>query len=375
MLIEDIINFKEIEPYSEGQVKEALKWLETNEEFNKGVQFFYPKWSKEEIIEKLKACNNCSDFQVQFIEMVIKDSIKNTMDSFEIIGLETFDNSNSFFISNHRDIFLDSALLQNHLWDIGQPFTEISLGDNLVVNDTMKAVAKLNSMFTVLRSSSRSEMLKNSITLSKYLRYSITEKKVSSWIAQNSGRTKDGDDKTAPGLIKMLLLSGENDIKEAISELNIVVSTISYEYEPCAFEKANELSIIEKDGAYEKRKFENIYSLVNGIKDFKGHVKLVFEKLNVESIHFTNNRKKDVISIANEIDRVVYNNYQLQKTNYMAHDLLYNDHKYRHHYTQNDIAKFEEYLSAAKNEDIYHRLLKIYVSPLHNKEQLNLQNN
>ena len=362
-------DFKSIQPYTNKQELEALKWLETNEEFIKGIQFFYPKWSENKITEKLQTCKSSADFQVTFIIDVINSSIYDSMDSFEITGLEEIKNPNNLFISNHRDIFLDSALLQNRLLEIGRPFTEISLGDNLIVNDTMLAVAKLNSMFTVLRSGNKSEMLTNVRNLSNYLRYSITEKKVSSWIAQKNGRAKDGNDITAPGLIKMLLLSGVDDIKEAIRELNIVVSTISYEYEPCAFEKATELSIVEKDGVYNKREFENIYSLVNGIKDFKGDVKLVFEELNVDNIHFTNNRKKDVISIANEIDRIVYKNYQLRKTNYMAHDLLYNDNRYRHHYSQNDVKVFEKYLSKATNEDIYHRLLKIYVSPIHNKEK------
>lgn len=361
--------FKAIQPYTNQQELEALKWLETNTEFIKGIQFFYPKWSEKKIIEKLKTCKSSADFQVTFIIDMINMSIYDTMDSFEIVGLEEIKNQNNLFISNHRDIFLDSALLQNRLLEIGRPFTEISLGDNLIVNKTMLAVAKLNSMFTVLRSGNKSEMLTNVRNLSNYLRYSITEKKVSSWIAQKNGRAKDGNDITAPGFIKMLLLSGGEDIKEAIRELNIVVSTISYEYEPCAFEKANELSIIAKEGSYKKRQFENIYSLVNGVKDNKGDVKLVFEELNVENIHFTNNRKKDVLSVANEIDRIVYKNYQLRKTNYMAHDLLYNDNKYRHHYSENDVKEFEKYLSKATNEDIYHRLLKIYVSPVHNKEK------
>jgi len=362
-------DFKAIQPYTNQQVLEALKWLETNEEFIRGIQFFYPKWGKKEIVSKLKTCKTCSDFQVTFIVDVINGSIYDSMDSFEIVGLEEIKNPNNLIISNHRDIFLDSALLQNRLWEIGRPFTEISLGDNLIVNDTMKAVAKLNSMFTVLRSGNKSEMLTNVRNLSNYLRYSIIEKKVSSWIAQKNGRAKDGNDITAPGFIKMLLLSGGDDIKESIRELNMVVSTISYEYEPCAFEKASELSIVAKEGVYKKRQLENIYSLVNGIKDPKGNVKLVFEELDVDNIHFTNNRKKDVISIANEIDRIVYKNYQLRKTNYMAHDLLYNESKYRHHYSEKEVDEFKEYLAKAANEDIYHRLLKMYVSPIHNKEQ------
>tara|TARA_R110000787_G_scaffold183014_3_gene295021 strand:- start:6547 stop:7668 length:1122 start_codon:yes stop_codon:yes gene_type:complete len=365
-------DFKAIQPYTNEQELEALKWLETNEEFIKGIQFFYPKWSENKIIEKLKSCKNSADFQINFIIDMINGSIYNSMDSFETVGLEEIKNPNNLIISNHRDIFLDSALLQNRLLEIGRPFTEISLGDNLIVNETMKAVAKLNSMFTVLRNGNKSEMLNNVRNLSNYLRYSITEKKVSSWIAQKNGRTKDGNDVTAPGFIKMLLLSGGENNKEAIRELNIVVSTISYEYEPCAFEKANELSIIEKEGAYKKRKFENIYSLVNGVKDRKGDVKLVLEELNVDNIEFVNNTKKDVISVAKEIDRIVYKNYQLRKTNYIAHDLLYNDNKYRHHYTQKEVKDFKEYLSRSINDDIYHRVIKIYVSPLHNKEKVEI---
>jgi len=367
MLARDKEMFKDIEPYSKKKVEETLRWLETNEEFIRGIQFFYPERSREQVILELKACNSCADFQVTFIAGVINRSIEMSMDSFEITGLDTFDTSNVLYISNHRDIFLDSALLQNHLYNIGKPFTEISLGDNLIVNDVMLAVSKLNSMFTVLRSNSKSEMLKNSLSLSHYLRYSITEKKVSSWIAQRNGRTKDGDDKTAPGLMKMMLLSGGKDVKKSIEELNIVVSTISYEYEPCAFEKANELSILEKEGSYTKSQFENLYSIVNGINDPKGHVKLVFEKLDVDAIEFVNNRKKDVVSVANAIDRIVYKNYQLRKTNYIAHDLLYSESKYRHHYQQSDVDAFEKYLSKAKNEDVYYRVLKMYAVPIHNK--------
>ena len=362
--------FKTIAPYSQSQIKETLVWLENSEVFIKGVQYFYPNWNKDEVIKKLKACHTCSDFQVTFIEMIIKNSIRNTMDSFEIVGLEGVDTTNSLFISNHRDIFMDSALLQNYLYDTGRPFTEISLGDNLMVNDTMKAVAKLNNMFTVFRGGKRMEQLKNSVNLSKYIRHSIIDKKVSSWIAQGNGRTKDGNDITATGLIKMLLLSGGAEIKNSLAELNIVISTISFEYEPCAFEKAHELSLLDEEGTYHKKEFENISSILKGIHDHKGQVKLVFEKLNVDNIEFTNNRKKDVVKIANEIDRIVYKNYQIWKTNYMAYDLLLNDYKYQKHYSPKDIVKFKKYLKESDNEDIYYRVLKTYVNPVYNKNKI-----
>jgi hypothetical protein len=361
---------QDIAPYSDSKIQEALAFLESNDQFIKGVQIFYPSWTADLIVEKLRSCKTCSDFQVQFIEGIIKNSIKSSMDSVEIIGLDSFDCSNSLYISNHRDIFLDSALLQNHLWDIGKPFTEISLGDNLMVNDTMKAVAKLNNMFTVFRGGSRAEFFRNSMNLSKYLRFAMVEKKVSSWIAQGNGRTKDGNDLTSSGLIKMLLLSGSNDMKKSIDELNIVVSTISFEYEPCAFEKANELSIVEKEGSYVKKKFENINSIVSGIQEYKGNVKLVFEKLNVNNIEFSNIRNKDAVAIAKEIDRIVHSNYQLWKTNYIAYDILYNENRYGKKYSPADRFNFEKYLAKSPNEDIYYRILKMYVNPLHNQSRL-----
>lgn len=361
------ISTRNIAPYSANQVRETLLWLESSKVFIDGVKYFYPDWTKSDIISKLRNCSSCADFQIEFIEMIIKNSIRTSMSSLEIEGLESVTDDNCLYISNHRDIFLDSALLQNHLYDIGRPFTEISLGDNLMVNETMKAVAKLNNMFTVFRSGSKSQILANTRNLSNYLRYSIKEKKVSSWIAQNNGRSKDGNDITAPGLIKMLLMSGEGGLKESLKELNIVISTISYEYEPCAFEKVYELSIIDRDGKYFKSRFENLNSILNGINEYKGKVKLVFEKLNVDRINFTNNQKKDVLEISKEIDRIVHKNYELWKTNYMAHDLLYDDNKYKSFYTWNEMNEFKKYLSKSSNKDIYYRLLKLYVNPVINK--------
>ena len=132
--------------------------------------------------------------------------------------------------------------------------------------------------------------------------------------------------------------------------------------------KAYELSRIDKKGAYEKKQFENINSILNGINEYKGRVKLVFEKLDVNAIDFTNNRKKDVLEITKGINDIVYRNYQLWKTNYMAYDLMYNDNKYKNFYSWDELEEFKNYLSKASNEDVYYRLLKIYVNPLLNKK-------
>jgi len=241
-----------------------------------------------------------------------------------------------------------------------------------MAHPTMLAVAKLNSMYTVRRSVSRSEMLQNSLDLSAYLRRSITEKDVSSWIAQGNGRTKDGNDVTAPGLIKMLVLSGGKDMKKNISDLNIVVSTISFEYEPLAFEKAIELDCIERTGEYIKKEHEDLRSIVQGIKEYKGNVVLRFEYLDVDRIEFTNNRNKDVASVALEIDRITYTNYKLWKTNFMGYDLKNDSMKYADKYGNEDLEKFKTYLSKANSEGVYQRLLDIYANPVVNFEKSNV---
>ena len=363
--------FETIAPYNQKQIDAALQWLTKSSEFKKGVQYIYSDWSDDEIVYKLKQCKNCSDFQVNFIEPMIRSLIENSIDKLHITGLEEIASKrNSMYISNHRDIFLDSGLLQYTLYHRGYPFTEISLGDNLIVNPIMERVAKLNNMFTVFRSGTRVELLQNAKNLSAYLRYSIKEKKVSSWIAQGNGRTKDGDDKTFPGLVRMLLMSGSDNLKKSIEELQIVISSVSYEYEPCAVEKAVELQTKEQLGVYKKSKFENINSIIKGIIEHKGAVSLHFERLNVDNIDFSGDNKSTIRTIANEMDRLVYKNYKLFKTNYIAYDLSHKTNLFNDFYTQGEVNDFKKYIENQSDDgDIQERLLKMYSNPVINKQR------
>lgn len=362
--------YKEIAPYSQQEIHKALNWLTTNQQFLTGVKYFHPNWNNKDIIEKLNKCNSCADFQVAFIEPMIKNLIEKSINNFELIGLDTIaKDGNHLYISNHRDIFLDSGLLQYKLYHSGYRFTEISLGDNLIVNDVMERVAKLNKMFTVFRTGSKSQMLTNAKRLSAYLAYAINEKKESAWIAQGNGRAKDGDDKTFPGLINMLLINTREDLRDGLEKLNIVVESISFEYEPCAIEKAIELQTKEETGTYEKTQYENIHSIVRGIEEPKGNVCLHLEKLNLDNIDFSKSRKEVVKEVAHEIDRVVYKNYKLYKTNYMAHDILFETDSFKEKYTISEKNQFEQLIkSSSTDKNIQIRLLKMYVNPIINKK-------
>ncbi|HBK70429.1 MAG TPA: hypothetical protein DDZ39_02030 [Flavobacteriaceae bacterium] len=362
--------FETIAPYNQQQIEEALSFLIKSNQFKNGARYFYPNWSDTTIEEKLKACHSCADFQTAFVVPMLDNLIKNSITNLKIIGLEDIcKKGNHLFVSNHRDIFIDAAMLQHWLYYNKYPYTEISLGDNLIVDELIERVAKLNNMYTVFRNGSKIELVKNAINLSAYLRYSIVEKKVSSWIAHSSGRAKDGNDKTSPGLVKMLLMSGRKNQKKALKDLNIVISSVSYEIEPCALEKAVELQTREKTGTYKRSKYENINSIVKGIEESKGDVCLHFEKLDVENIDFSGDEKSTINAIVTEMDRLVYKNYNLYKTNYMSYDLLYEVSEYSGFYNKEDLLTFSGYIqSQSENLDIQHRLLKIYANPVLNKK-------
>ncbi|MCV6628917.1 MAG: hypothetical protein OIF50_03555 [Flavobacteriaceae bacterium] len=362
--------YRDIAPYTSSEIIEALDWLKNSSQFIQGVQYIHPSWTKEGIVKKLENCKSCADFQVAFIEPMISDLIKHSISELRFEGFDNIKKGAAYlFISNHRDIFLDAGLLQYELYHNGHPFTEISLGNNLIVNEVMERVAKLNSMYTVVRYGSKSELINNAKVLSAYLQHAISEKKVSAWIAQGNGRTKDGNDKTFPGLINMLLL-GEQDIKEKLHRLPIMISTVSYEYEPCDVEKAKELQTIEDTGHYEKTKYENINSIVHGIQDYKGKVHLCYEQLSLEGIDFNLPKKKIIQLLAERIDAIMHKNYKLFPTNYLAADLLSGKQKYADHYTLEDKERFLKHLEQAPQASkIQTRLLAIYATPVENRIQ------
>ena len=361
----------EIAPYSQTEVESALRRLADSDAFVRGIRYFYPDWTAETVRGKLAQCDSCADFQVAFIEPILRKTIAG-MTSFEVVGLDDLSPEDCFlYISNHRDIFLDSGLLQYSLYYRGLPFTEISLGDNLIINPLIKDVAKLNNMFTVFRSGSKSELLKNARRLSAYLRHAVSEKTVSAWLAQGNGRTKDGNDQTFPGLYNMLLLSADGDYAAVMRDLRIMVATISYEYEPWAVQKARELYLRETTGSYTKTEFEDVESILHGIAQPKGRVRMVFEPLEVSDIDFSAGRKAIITALVAQTDRQMYRNYQLWTTNYAAYDLLHGGKKYADRYTAEELQNFNAYLHGLSAEEtLRRRILRMYARPTKNAESL-----
>lgn len=378
-------NFDEIRPYYDYEVNEAIQRILKNDNF----AYFLNKYilnsnRSEEDINQIRNIDSIFDFQAKISRNFIKKIIAHSIKDFETTGLDNINKTDAFlFISNHRDIVLDSALLQFILFENGIHTTQSAIGNNLVITDLLKDIAKLNKMFLVKRDGNARELIENSHILSTYIFESIQQKQ-SVWIAQRNGRTKNGIDATQNGLIKMLSLASKGNITNRIRDLNIVPISISYEFESCDYLKAREVSLTQ-NGKYEKQTGEDLLSIETGIMQPKGRVSLAIgNPLNAsyETWGKLEGNDNDIIKeIALCIDKIILNNYKLFPNNYIAADYICNSQKYASFYTHEEKLIFENHLNANiqksdVDKDIFKdNFLNIYANPVFQKENMNIAAN
>ena len=366
--------FEDIRPYYDSEINAALNRLTSYPQFKNILHFLYPESEHSKIINLINNIHTALDLQTKFMRKLVIDVVEKTSTNFTVTGLKNISPEKPYlFISNHRDIILDSAILQAVLNKNNFPTTEITFGSNLMSNPLIIDFGKANRMFKVNRGGNPREILKNSQILSAYIRHTITEKKVSVWIAQRNGRTKNGDDKTEAALLKMLDMSGKHSINENFNELNIVPVTISYEIEPCCIEKVNEVYISQTQ-KYIKKSGEDIASIIKGLTEQKGEINLAFGKQIVIN-NLQINVNEIVKELSSKIDNTIYSNYKFFKNNYIAFDLLNNSSEYPSFYNKNDMNKFIEYKENIVNKikgnkiEISDIFLNIYAKPIINWNQ------
>lgn len=176
----------------------------------------------------------------------------------------------AFFLTNHRDIVLDSAWLSYLLvlrYFI-RPF--IGIGNNLFAHKWIEVLVRFNRCFVVKRGAGAHAQLENAKQLSAYIR-SLRAKGKSIWLAQREGRAKDSNDLTQASVLHMLTL-GEKDFFENVKALNICPVSISYEYDPCDYLKAREMQLKRDNPHWRKSKRDDVESMLTGIRGKKGHV-------------------------------------------------------------------------------------------------------
>ena len=337
--------FDDIRPYFDTEVPAAMKRIADSEYFSTMAQFVFPDMEVKDVQKIVSSYTNTYDFQADAMFAFNEQVLARTITQFTYGGLEHLDSAKRYlFISNHRDIVLDSSLLQFILHSEGFRTTEITFGSNLMSSQLIVDIGRSNKMFKVMRGESPRDFYKTSLHLSEYIRHAITERNESIWIAQRNGRTKDGHDATDQGILKMFCMSGGKDAAQALHALNVVPVAISYQYEPCDFFKTRELYLSRNEAKYVKEKDEDLVSVLTGITQFKGNVHINIckplqqEELQASAIEKSSNDFYK--NTAHLIDHRIYSNYKLHDTNYIAHDLRSKTNTYAAHYTPQSKEQF-----------------------------------
>jgi 1-acyl-sn-glycerol-3-phosphate acyltransferase len=367
--------FDDIRPYYDEEIPAAMKRIAENEYFPILASYVYPGRDLEDVRKILCNFDTIEEFQFEVMRCVNEQIIKNSMSDFTTDGIENLNTNKCYlFVSNHRDIMLDACLLQYVLYKNGHHTSEITFGSNLMSSPFIIDIGKSNKMFRVERSGSMKDFYNTSLHISDYIRYVINDKKQSVWIAQRNGRTKDGNDTTDQGIVKMFGMSMPSDKIKALSELNIVPVSISYEWESCDVLKALEL-YESRSVKYVKKPGEDLNSILTGITQPKGHVHLQLCPIITENelTQYSELTKSEFNrKVAELIDKRIHKNYRLFPNNYIAHDMLYGNSLYKDHYNENDFNQFNKHiieLSKYEVDDIgalRDIFLGIYANPVNN---------
>ena len=253
-------NFDKIRPFEDNEVSDVINQLVKVPYFIHILPRLFPNVPVDVMVEKLKQITSIAEFQDKCVIPFIKNLLTLTSKGLTVSGIENVNpQRNYLFISNHRDIVLDSALINTSLRDKGLNTSQIAIGDNLLIYEWITDLVKLNKSFLVLRNlSSVRQQMEASATLSAYIRTTIVDNKQNIWLAQREGRSKDGNDETQNSVLKMLNLSGKEDFVDNFAKLQILPVSISYEYDPCDYLKAFQFQLKRDNPAYKKSQNDDL---------------------------------------------------------------------------------------------------------------------
>ncbi len=372
----DWTDYDDIRPYNDIETPEKIRLLLKDPSFAEVLRIIFPDPDTEMKVRKLLSeVKTIEQLQNTFIYQFVERIIKFTTRGLTTSGLEYLDKKKSYlFISNHRDIILDSAFLNYVIYQNGINTTQIAIGDNLLIYDWITHIVKLNRAFVVKRNIAAKELLEASKKLSMYIRSIITEQNTSVWIAQREGRTKDGNDLTSTSMLKMLNLSNTKGLADGFGELTIIPLSISYEIEPCGISKVSELIRKNTDG-YQKTPEDDLRSMASGMSSMKGRVHFSFGRPILSSFLEGNNDLPvaDFIQqLAQRIDHRIHQYYKLWPYNFVAYDLMNGTGEFVDNYSAQDIIEFKRMINDAreaipfKGEEVAKRFIQMYARPVEN---------
>jgi len=378
--------FDDIRCYNDNEVAPALARLSEEKQFMKVLSTIYPLLPKDVIRQRLLSFKSTIEFQKELIYPFLQYIEANLTKGIELQLPENFDTTKSYlYISNHRDIILDSALLCAKLIEKGMDTVEIAIGDNLLVFPWIEDLVRVNKSFIVQRGLNARQVLESSKRLSAYLRHAMNDRKNSIWIAQREGRAKDSDDRTQESLLKMFNLGGSSgSFIDNLKELNICPLSISYQYDPCDFLKAKEFQLKRDNPDYKKSPEDDLINMQTGVMGYKGkvvyHISGCINGALDAIARETPNRNEQIERAAHLIDYHIHKNFSITAENKIAYDEIHGDKDFAKDYSTEEKTTFEEYLDKQirkidlENKDrdfLRYKMLEMYANPLKNYMKAN----
>jgi len=373
-------DFDEIRCYRNEEVHQVLERLCNEKQFMKVLSTIYPLLPKEIIKQRLKSYQSNYAFQKAMVYPFLQYLEANKTKGIDLNGLDKIDISKSYlYISNHRDIILDSAFLCGKFIEKNMDTVEIAIGDNLLIFPWIEDLVRVNKSFIVKRGLGARQMLESSRRLSTYIAKTINEHQ-SIWIAQREGRAKDSNDRTQESLLKMLNMFGSDGFIENLIQLNICPLCISYEYDPCDYLKAKEMQLRRDNSCFKKDPQDDLLNMETGVMGYKG--KVVYEitgpitKELKKISSDTSSRNEQITLVTELIDRRIHSNYSIFANNKIAYDTFLNGKFFTNEYSEQDKQEFERYLKLQiakiniENKDesfLRTKLIEMYANPLINK--------
>ncbi|MCM1108712.1 MAG: hypothetical protein NC388_06605 [Clostridium sp.] len=379
--------FDEIRPYGPEELPAVFEEILADDAFRAAIGKVMPDMPFETFARELRTCRTSDEVQRKFCYPLLHQLAATCADGMEMdcSSLPRRDRAYTF-VTNHRDIVLDSAFLSILMLDAGFPATpEIAIGDNLLILPWIKMFVRINKSFIVQRTLTMRQMLLSSARLGRYIHFAVNGKGQSVWIAQREGRAKDSDDRTQDAILKMMCMGGEGSVTERLKALHIVPTALSYEYDPCDYLKAKEFQLKRDVPGFKKSPQDDLDNMYTGIFGRKGRIHFhtgtcIDEWL--DTLPADMPKTELYAAVAKHIDSEVHRNYRLYPGNYVAADLLRGNRELADHYTAGDKAQFEEYLQSRLDLiDLPHpdmpflreRILTMYANPAINQLKANSQ--
>lgn len=372
--------YDHIRPYHDSEVNKAIQAVSAHPMVKSMLKFIYPQASEEYISERLANCNSIRDFQTKIITRGIENVLSRSSHGLTTSGFDKLEKDTAYlYISNHRDILLDTCLLNISLFNHDLVMTASAIGDNLVKKSFLLELAKLNRNFLVQRGLGPREMLKSSKLMSEYIADNLLKNQRSVWIAHREGRTKDGNDVTQQGVLKMIAL-GKGDLSafDYFKKIKIVPVAISYEFDPTDMYKMPELLANHYEEEYIKSTNEDFNSILKGLTGQKKRIHISAGAVfGVELDAISNSGEslnKQFQQLALKLDERLHSGYKLWPTNYVAYDMLHNTETYKDCYTEKEKRQFERRVECridVNDQVALNSFLAMYANPVVNKEKLN----